>query len=191
MNSGTKDTIGTSPSTPSRLGADAVLEHEHDHAVGRGDREQVERGGDERHPERAEDRHQQQHAEPDDQRDEERQPAGDLVGQVLRASPWRRRRRRRPASRAWRRGARRRAAGSTRSVVRWSCGELFGITVRTAASPRGEGCGGETNGHARVLRPRPCGPGSALARREPSAGVVAASTSGPLKPGPKPSASRS
>ena len=61
----------------------AALEDEHDDAVGGGDREQVEGGGDERHPERAEHRHQQQDAEPDDQRDEERQPAGDLVGEVL------------------------------------------------------------------------------------------------------------
>ena len=172
-----------------QAGADSLLEDEHHDAVGRGDREQVERGGDERHPQRAEHRHQEQHAEPDDHGDEDRQPAGDLVGQVLER----------------RRGAAdvdvhlRAARGAGEHVVAQPVDQLGGALVlgralrdhvqdRGVAARRGLRRGHE--GHVAVLRH-----GLLDAVRvvlpEPSAGVVAARTSGPLKPGPKPSASRS
>ena len=62
---------------------DAVLEHGHDHAVGGDDRQQVEDGRGQRDPERPERCDQQQHREPDDHPDEQRQPRGDLVREVL------------------------------------------------------------------------------------------------------------
>ena len=89
------------------------------------------------------------------------------------------------------------AAGSTssrrretRSVVAWSCGEVRGTTVSVAASRCGESRGRETKAtpgsRATVRRTS-----ASAAVESPSRGNEDASTSGPLKPGPKPSASRS
>ena len=63
--------------------APAPLEDRDDHAVGGADRQQVEDGRRQRHPDRAEHRHQQQDREADDDRDEHRQTRGDLVREVL------------------------------------------------------------------------------------------------------------
>ena len=67
---------------PDQLGAPAPLEHRDEHAVGGGDRQQVHERGLERDEDRPEHDHQQQERHRHDGGDEQRQAAGDAVGQV-------------------------------------------------------------------------------------------------------------
>ena len=78
-------------------------------------------------------------------------------------------------------------SSSTRSCVSESCGEVVGKTVTTAVSPASFTFGSLTDSTPGVCR-------KASARRSAAPGADPWSTvtsSGPLKPGPKPSASRS
>ena len=165
------------------------LERERDDAVRGGDRGEVEGRGEERDPPGAERHEQEQQRQADDRAGEQRDAGGDLLRLVAEA--------RRPAADVRRRaraaegggdGARRaagrRAHGSL--VLRAACA---GSTVITAVSPAGLSTGRATSATSRSARRR-------LTRRASGRSVSpfgseTATTSGPLTPGPKPSASRS
>ena len=79
---------------------------------------------------------------------------------------------------------------STSSDVRESCGDVLGITLITAASRPGLSTAGATEATPAVSRAA-FSTRASRARSSPPCGSSTASWSGPLKPGPKPSASRS
>ena len=78
----------------------------------------------------------------------------------------------------------------TRSAVSSSCGAVVGNTWMIAADASGLACGGDANATPGVSFSCADSCSSAVASAAPP-GVSAASSSGPLKPGPKPSESRS
>ena len=80
--SGTKLTIGTSPSRPTSLHAPALLEHRGDDAERGADRDEVHDARGQRDDDRAEREQQQHEAQRDDDRDRQHEAARDLVGEV-------------------------------------------------------------------------------------------------------------
>ena len=71
--SGSQDSMTGASRSPSRLGADALLEDQHEDAVGGPDRQQVQDDRLQRHHDRAEDHEQQQEAEAEHEGEHERQ----------------------------------------------------------------------------------------------------------------------
>ena len=182
--------IGPVLSTPMMLASPAPLEDGDDDPEGGADAEQVHHDRLQRHQHRAEDDHQQQRREQDDDADEERQLFGDRVAEVLedrgdaadvelgaRSSP--------------------RSAGSRRC----GCGRAGWSSRRSAA--RSSGRPGRRRRSSALLKvtavtaATPSSPFSVVAElvqipaSSPLSGSAATIASGPLKPAPKPSASRS
>ena len=185
--------IGTHGSIGRRLHAGEVAEpaplEQGDHdAVGRADRQQVHDHGLERHQQRAEHDHQQQERQHQHGAEEDRQPLGQVVGEVdvdghdagdehLGAG--------RPPRPAGSTSSRRRL---TSSVVASSCGPVVGHDdpARPPSGSRGRwAAAGETKTTPGIGRDR-LGDGLEGGDWSAPSASSATSRSGPLKPSPKP-----
>ena len=166
------------------------LERERHDAVGGRDRRQVEDGRQQRDPPRPEGREQEQQRQADDRGGEQRDAATRSWSPRRRSGRSGRRRRRSRRCRAARPGSCPARSRSTRLRVFSSCGPCWGVTVITAVSPFGLSVGAATSTTSRSAEMplRRAGPAP---RRPLPPGSETATTSGPLTPAPKPSASLS